>query len=176
MSSGKQGMSLSAATFRVGLGSDLHRLIPGEGFRLGGVWIPCAFGVEAVSDGDVLLHALVDALLGACGWGDIGEWFPEASTERGQASSAFVERVLERMREQGAGVVNVDATVDLQTVRLSGWKQAVREHVAALLGIPAERVNVKAKTAEGLGPVGEGRAISASVAALLSTSAASGGA
>jgi 2-C-methyl-D-erythritol 2,4-cyclodiphosphate synthase len=115
----------------------------------------------------VLLHALVDALLGACGWGDIGEWFPESAVEPGQASSAFVTAVMTRMREQGMRVVNADAVIDLESVRLSGLKPAIKESVASLLGVPPGRVNIKAKTAEGLGAVGEGRAVSAQAVVLV---------
>lgn len=154
------------SAFRVGFGTDLHRLEPGEGIPLGGAPVPCAYRCVAVSDGDVLLHALVDALLGACGWGDIGEWFPASSVEPGQASSAFVAEVLAKMRESGISIVNVDAVVDLEGVRLAPWKAAIRQSVAELLGIPAGRVNIKAKTAEGLGPVGEGKAVAAQVAVL----------
>lgn len=156
-----------SAPFRIGFGTDLHRLEAGDGIRLGGVRIPCGYSCVAVSDGDVLLHSLVDALLGACGWGDIGEWFPESEVERGKASGFFVERVMEKMRASGLGVVNVDATVDLQNIRLAEWKPAMRESVARLLDIPPGRVNVKAKTAEGLGPVGEGLAVAAQTAVLV---------
>lgn len=154
--------------FRAGLGTDLHRLEEGEGFRLGGVWIPCAFRCIAVSDGDVLLHALVDALLGACGRGDIGEWFPESSVAPGQVSSVFVAAVLAEMRGRALSIVNVDAVVDLEVVRLAGVKPAIRDSLAALLGLSPDRVNVKAKTAERLGPVGEGRAVAAQVVVLVS--------
>ena len=153
--------------FRVGFGTDLHRLAEGDGLWIGGVLIPCPFSCEAVSDGDVLLHALVDALLGACGLGDIGEWFPESAVEQGQASAAFVHAVMGTLRERGVGIVNVDATVDLQNVRLAEWKPAIRENVASLVGIEPARVNVKAKTAERLGPIGEGAAIAAQAVVLL---------
>lgn len=134
---------------------------------LGGVRIPCAFRCLADSDGDVVLHALVDALLGACGWGDIGEWFPASSVVPGQASGDFVSAVLLKMREAGIGVVNADIVIDLEVVRLAPWKAAIRENIANLLGVNAARVNVKAKTAEGLGAVGEGKAVGAQAAVLV---------
>ena len=163
MSRAKHGSTL----LRVGFGTDLHRLVEGNGLWIGGVLIPCPFSSEAVSDGDVLLHALVDALLGASGLGDIGEWFPESSVKPGQASAAFVDAVMEKLRERSVEIVNVDATVDLQNVRLAEWKPAIRENVASLLGIDSARVNVKAKTAERLGPIGEGVAIAAQAVVLL---------
>ncbi len=161
------GEKPGSVPFRIGFGTDLHRLEAGDGFRLGGVRIPCPCRCVAVSDGDVLLHALVDALLGACAWGDIGEWFPGSSVVPGQDSAAFVAAVLEKMRRRGLGIVNVDAVIDLEAVRLADWKPAIRDNLAALLGIPPGRVNVKAKTAERLGPVGEGLAVAAQVAALV---------
>ncbi len=154
-------------SFRVGFGTDLHRLEGGEGFPLGGVRIPCAFRSIAVSDGDVLLHALADALLGACGWGDIGEWFPESAVSPGQASSLFINAICAKMRESAFRVVNVDAVIDLDAVRLSPCKAAIRESLGALLGIPLDRVNIKAKTAEGLGAVGECRAVAAQAVVLV---------
>lgn len=163
MSSVKQ----NAISFKVGFGTDLHRLSSGGGIWLGGILLPCPYCCVAVSDGDVLLHALVDALLGACGWGDIGEWFPESATAPGAASRSFVEAVAEKMREEKIELVNVDAVIDAEVVRLTPWKSAIRESIAALLGLPAARVNVKAKTAEGLGAVGEGRAVAAQAVVLV---------
>lgn len=152
---------------RVGLGTDTHRLVHGEGIYLGGVFIACPFSCHAVSDGDVLLHALVDALLGACGQGDIGEWYPADAVTRGQASDLFVRESLAKLGDAGYAVGNVDSVIDLEVVRLAEWKQEIRASLAALLDIAPEHVNVKAKTAEGMGPVGEGRAVAAQVVVLV---------
>lgn len=152
---------------RVGLGSDIHRLVHGEGIFLGSVFIPCAFACQAVSDGDVVLHALVDALLGACGSGDIGEWFPEKSVAPCQASTLFVLQAMAEIRAKGYAVGNVDCIIDLEPVRLSEWKGKIRSSLAAIMEIAPAQVNVKAKTGEGMGPVGEGKAVAAQVVVLL---------
>ncbi len=152
---------------QVGFGTDLHRLVQGGGIALGGVLIPCEYGVVADSDGDVLLHALVDALLGASGLGDIGDHFPASAVEPGAASSPMLRTAYALVREKGGVVANVDCVIDCETVRLGAWKAAMRQSVADLLGLDPSRVNIKAKTAEGLGPVGEGKAISAQAVALV---------
>lgn len=151
---------------KIGFGTDLHVLVPGEGLMVGGVRIPCEYASLAVSDGDVLLHALVDALLGCAGLGDIGEHFPEDSVSPGESSRIFVGKTLAMLADAGLAVGNVDCVVDLERVRLSAWKPVIRESVAGMLGVAPCRVNVKAKTAEGLGPLGEGRAIAAQVVVL----------
>lgn len=151
---------------RVGFGTDLHRLEPGDGVTLGGVTIPCAYRCRAVSDGDVVLHALVDALLGCAALGDIGEHFPESAVTQGESSRRFVEAALAMLADAGLEPVNVDCVIDLEHVRLAEYKAAIRRSVARLLGLDESRVNIKAKTAEGLGPVGEGKAVAAQVAAL----------
>lgn len=155
------------AELRVGLGTDSHRLRPGGGIRLGGVDIPCAFACEAVSDGDVLLHALVDAILGALGLGDIGECYPESAVRPGEDSRRFVTEILALPGAAGVRLVNVDCVIHLERPRLAEWKPRIRDGMAALLGVAPSRVNVKAKTAEGLGPVGEGREVAAQVVVLL---------
>ncbi len=153
---------------RCGSGSDLHRLEPGQGLRLGGVLVPCELRSVAHSDGDALLHAVVDALLGALGEGDIGEWFPDHAPEnRGRPSSEFLLPVLQRMRELGYSIENLDTTVHLQRPRLSPHKIAIRDNLARLCGLPPDRVNVKAKTGEGIGSVGEGLAFAAEAVVLL---------
>lgn len=152
---------------RVGFGTDLHRLREGGGIRLGGLSIPCGYSCEAVSDGDVLLHALVDALMGAAGLGDIGDRYPESKVAPGEDSSRFVAEIMAELRAAGAGLHNVDCVVDLENPKLGRWKGEIRASLARLLGLPEARVNVKAKTAEGLGPVGTGRAVAAQVVALL---------
>lgn len=153
---------------RIGIGSDIHRLQPGGGIKIGGILIPCEFGCVAVSDGDVLLHALVDALLGATGAGDIGERYPESRVVPGEDSSRYVREVLAELG--GARVENVDCIVHLERPKLSPWKDAIRRSVAGLLGIEPGRVGVKAKTAEGLDAVGRGEAVAAQVVVLLSLS------
>lgn len=152
---------------RVGLGNDTHRLEQGSGLRIGGVPVACAFASVAVSDGDVLLHALVDALLGAAGWGDIGDRYPENKTERGADSSRFVREVMLDLTLRGARVGNVDCVVELEKPRLGGLKETIRRNIAALLEVDESRVGVKAKTAEGLGPIGRSEAFSAQAVVLL---------
>lgn len=154
-------------TFRIGLGSDLHRLKPGDGIRLGGVDIPCPYACEAVSDGDVLLHALIDALLGALGLGDIGVYFPPSAVRPGEDSRILLQTILALPRVRRAAIVNVDAIIDLERPKLGPSKKIIAAALAELLAIPPSRVNVKGKTGEGLGPVGEGRAVAAQVALLL---------
>ncbi len=147
---------------RVGTGFDRHRLVSGKGFPLGGVWIPGSWGVEAHSDGDVVLHALVDALLGAMGAGDIGERYPDTDPRwAGAASERFLRETLQNLRRRGLWVVQVDCTVFLEAVKLRAHKARIRENLARLLGVPVDRVNLKAKTGEKVGPVGRSEAIDA---------------
>jgi 2-C-methyl-D-erythritol 2,4-cyclodiphosphate synthase len=158
--------------FRIGSGFDNHRLVPGRALWLGGVRIESDVGCEAHSDGDVLLHALTDALLGAIGAGDIGELFPDTDPQwKDQASSHFVAEALERVSQAGFRVVNVDATVFLEAVRLADYKQNIAASIRELLEpggqLAANAVNVKAKTMEGCDAVGELRAVAAQVAVLL---------
>ena len=156
-------------SLRIGLGFDRHRLVPGEGLPLGGLWVPSANGVDAHSDGDVLLHALVDALLGAIGQGDIGDRFPPTEERWKDAASAlFLDAVLQDVRPRYR-IVNIDATVFLQSTRLGPHKQSIAESVAKLCDLPSGVVNVKAKTGEAVGPVGTDAAVEAAVAVLLET-------
>jgi 2-C-methyl-D-erythritol 2,4-cyclodiphosphate synthase len=143
----------------VGHGWDLHRLVPGRPFILGGVEIPHPCGPLGHSDGDVLLHAVIDALLGAAGLGDIGGRFPDSDPRWKDASSDAL--LADVMKEIGAAwrVVNLDVTVIAERPKLAPHREAIRAKLAARLGTPA--VNVKAKTAEGLGPVGAGDAVEA---------------
>lgn len=152
---------------RVGFGTDLHRLVPGNGLRLGGISIPCAFSPVAVSDGDALIHALVDAVLGAAGLGDIGEHFPESAVSPGQDSRPMLAYAMRLAAEKGWSAANADCVVDLEAVKLGPWKTRIRESLAGILGLAVEQVNVKAKTAEGLGPIGESRAVAAQAVVLL---------
>jgi 2-C-methyl-D-erythritol 2,4-cyclodiphosphate synthase len=155
-------------TSRVGLGFDVHRLKPGRGLRIGGIDVSCEFAFVAHSDGDPLLHALVDALLGAAGRGDIGEHFPDTDPRWKDADSrTFVETVRNIVGQTGLSIANVDANVILERPKLGKLKDVMRRSIADLLRIDAERVNVKARTFEGLGPIGAGEAVAAQVVVLL---------
>lgn len=143
---------------RTGLGWDNHRIAAGRPLVLGGVTIPCEFGLEGHSDADILLHALTDAVLGAAALGDIGMHFPDTGPEwKDQASRLFLERAKQLVAARGYEVVNVDATVILERPKLKDFRDAIRDSVAEILGIEGDRVNIKFKTAEKVGPVGEGR-------------------
>lgn len=151
---------------RVGSGFDVHAFGPGDHVMLGGVRIAHAAGVRAHSDGDVLLHALCDALLGAAGLGDIGQHFPDSDPRwRGAPSSGFVEAAVSMLRERGWQVVNADLTLLAEAPRIGPHREAIRARVAALLQVAPDAVNLKATTTERLGFVGreEGLAAQASV-------------
>jgi 2-C-methyl-D-erythritol 2,4-cyclodiphosphate synthase len=154
------------------MGYDLHRLVPGRPLLLGGVEIPAAAGEDAHSDGDVLIHALVDALLGAIGAGDIGTLFPDSEARwKGCSSRIFLEKAAEMVRERGLGIENIDATVVLEKIKLGGLKAEIAGNLREILRpwhpLEEDRVSVKAKTNERCDAVGEGRAVSAQVAVLL---------
>lgn len=161
-------------TTRIGLGFDIHRLVGGDGFRLGGVDVSCAFAVEAHSDGDALYHALVDALMGAAALGDIGDHYPDTDGRWKDADSrVFVESAVKAVADAGFTVGNVDANVFLEAPMLGDLKQDMARNIADLLCIDVAAVSVKAKTFEGLGPIGTGQAVAAQVALILvSTSGA----
>jgi 2-C-methyl-D-erythritol 2,4-cyclodiphosphate synthase len=147
---------------RVGLGWDTHRLAPGRPLILGGVEIPSELGLEGHSDADVLAHAITDAVLGAAALGDIGQHFPDSDPRwRNAGSLHFLRHALELARHLGYRVAHVDATVLLERPKLRDFRQAIRESLALALEVPLESVSVKFKTAEGLGPVGEGRSAEA---------------
>lgn len=163
-----KGDGVLSAGYRVGQGFDVHRLAPGRKLVLGGVPIPHPAGLSGHSDADVLLHALMNAVLGAIGQGDIGTHFPDTDPEfEGASSVSLLDRVLRLMRQAGFGVVNVDVTVIAQQPRLAPHFGAVRTRLAGLLGVPEDAVNLKAGTMEGLGPIGEGRAMAALAVVLL---------
>lgn len=135
---------------------------------IGGIRIKHDRGPDAHSDGDVLLHAVTDALLGATGLGDIGEWFPDNDPRHAGADSAvLLTQVVTEVRSRGWNVVNVDCIVFAQKPKLSPYKQTMAQRIAGLLEIPADRVNVKAKTGEKVGPIGREEAIAAEVVVLL---------
>jgi 2-C-methyl-D-erythritol 2,4-cyclodiphosphate synthase len=153
---------------RIGLGYDIHRLEPGRAMMIGGVKLPYESGPMGHSDGDALLHALCDAMLGAAGLGDIGEHFPDTDPRhKDAASSKFVQAVLKMVTEKGFRIGNVDADVYLEKPKLGPKKMDIRRNIAELLGVPVERVSVKARTMEGLGPIGESRAYAAQVGLIL---------
>ena len=149
---------------RAGVGYDIHRLTAGRPLLLGGVEIPYPQGLLGHSDGDVLLHAVADALLGACTLPDIGELFPDTDLRFKDADSRrLLREVVAKVREAGFVPHNVDCTVHAEKPKLSEYKRSMAEAIADMLGVEASRVSVKAKTNEGVGPVGEGKAIAATV-------------
>ena len=159
---------MSLAEFRVGLGHDRHRLVAGRPLVLGGVAIDFELGLDGHSDADVLLHAITDAILGAAGLGDIGEWFPNTDPQWANANSAvFVQAALAAVKDRGWEIVNLDCTVHAERPKLSPHKRTIAANVANLLEIAGDRVNVKAKTGERVGPVGRLEAIDADAVVLL---------
>jgi 2-C-methyl-D-erythritol 2,4-cyclodiphosphate synthase len=153
---------------RVGSGFDVHAFGPGEHVMLGGVRIAHPRGVVAHSDGDVLLHALCDALLGAAGLGDIGQHFPDSDPRwRGVASSGFVETVVQRLAERGWRCVNADLTLLAEAPRIGPYRAEIQATVARLVGVEAEAVNLKATTTEKLGFVGRGEGLAAQATVLI---------
>jgi len=153
---------------RVGEGWDVHALVPGRQLILGGVEIPHTSGLLGHSDADVLLHAITDAVLGAAGLGDIGRLFPDTDAQfKGADSSVLLQEAMRRVRAQGWELVNVDSTIVAQAPKLAAHMAAINAGVAQALGVALDQVNVKAKTAEKLGPVGMGQSIEARAVALL---------
>ena len=153
---------------RVGLGHDTHRLEEGRPLLLGGVRVPYPRGLAGHSDADVVLHAVTDALLGAAGLGDIGDAYPDTDpANRDRDSRFFLEDSLARLNQAGWRVVNVDVTVFAQEPKLGPVKGQIRARLAELLGVGADRVNVKAKTGEKVGHIGRGEALACQVVALI---------
>jgi 2-C-methyl-D-erythritol 2,4-cyclodiphosphate synthase len=147
---------------RVGQGWDVHRIATGRPLILGGVAIPCEFGLEGHSDADVLSHAITDAILGAIAAGDIGMHFPDTDPRwKGVGSLQFLRHACDLAVEAGFRIVNVDSTVILERPKLKDYRIRIRESLASAMGLDAAVVSVKFKTAEGLGPVGEGRSAEA---------------
>jgi 2-C-methyl-D-erythritol 2,4-cyclodiphosphate synthase len=148
--------------YRTGIGWDVHRIGPGRPFILGGVTIPAEFGLEGHSDADVLSHAITDAILGAAALGDIGMHFPDTDPRwSGAGSDLFLNHAVKLLGERGFRLVNVDATVIVERPKLSDYRLPIRQKLAATLGLALEEVSLKFKTAERLGPVGEGRSAEA---------------
>ncbi len=158
----------NAFDLRVGEGWDVHRLVEGRPLILGGVRIPHSHGLLGHSDADALLHAITDALLGAAALGDIGRHFPDTAAEfRGADSVVLLTEAARRVREAGYQIVNIDSTIVAQAPKMAPHIPAMCQRIAEALGLALDAVNVKAKTAEKMGPVGEGRAIEARAVALL---------
>ena len=154
-----------------GIGYDSHRLVGGRRLVLGGVEIPHELGLQGHSDADVLTHAVTDALLGASALGDLGEHFPDSDERWRDADSlALLASVVELLVERGLHPVNVDCTVVIERPRLAPHRQAIRERLAAVLGLPAERVSVKATSGEGIGFVGRGEGVAAIAVATVAAS------
>lgn len=153
---------------RIGQGFDVHAFDEGNSVILGGVEIPFSHGLRAHSDGDVLLHALADALLGAVALGDIGHLFPDTSDEwAGADSRDLLRRVMQRVLEEGFAVVNVDTTIIAQAPKMAPHVEAMRLNIAEDLGVPVSRVSVKATTTEKLGFAGRGEGIACQAMCLL---------
>lgn len=154
--------------FRIGQGWDTHRIEPGRPLILGGVRIPCEFGLAGHSDADVLFHSVTDALLGALALGDIGMHFPDTDPQwRNADSRKFLEQAVELVAAEGYRLANVDTTIVLERPKLKDFRLAIRESLARAVGLPVHLVNVKFKTAEKVGPVGEGRSCEAQAVILL---------
>ena len=153
---------------RIGEGWDVHALVPGRKLILGGVEIAHSAGLLGHSDADVLLHAITDAVLGAAGLGDIGRHFPDTDAQfKGANSSVLLQEAMRRVREKGWELVNVDSTIVAQAPKLAPHMAAINAGVAQALGVTLDQVNVKAKTAEKLGPVGMGQSMEARAVVLL---------
>lgn len=153
---------------RVGLGYDIHPLVPGRKFILGGIEIPFEKGPQGHSDGDCLLHALTDALLGASGLGDIGQYFPDTDPQwKGANSKIFVEEVVKKISKKWI-IQNIDANILVEKPKLGPHLPALKKNLAALLKISEDQVNLKGKRGEGMDAVGRGEAIVAQVIVLLS--------
>jgi 2-C-methyl-D-erythritol 2,4-cyclodiphosphate synthase len=145
-----------------GIGYDSHRLTPDRRLVIGGVEIPYERGLEGHSDADVLLHAVIDALLGAAGLGDIGEHFPDTEERWREADSIeLLKAVVQKLLADGLEIVNVDCTVVMEAPKLGQYRVAIRERLAHALGLDVRRVNVKASTGEGIGFVGRGEGVAA---------------
>lgn len=157
-----------SASFRTGLGWDVHRIVAGRPLLLGGVRIECDFGLDGHSDADILSHAVTDALLGAAALGDIGMHFPDTDPQwKGADSLQLLAHAVSLVRGSGYNIVNIDTTVILERPKLKDYRLRIRESLAAAIGLSLDCVSVKFKTAERVGPVGEGRSAEAQAIALL---------
>ena len=155
-------------SIRIGEGWDIHALVEGRPLMLGGVHVPYSKGLLGHSDADALLHAITDALFGAAGMGDIGTHFPDTDAAfKGADSAVLLAEAARRVRALGYSISNVDSTIIAQAPKLAPHMGAMRTRIAEILGVASDCVNVKAKTAEKMGPVGEGLAIEARAVVLL---------
>jgi len=154
--------------YRIGIGTDIHPVAEGRKLMLGGVYVPDQDGLAGHSDGDVAIHAIIDALLGASAMGDIGTLFPDTDPKfKGADSKGLLLEVKERLEDKRWVVVNIDLTIHAEELRLERFKGQIKRCIASLMGIDFNAVNVKAKTSEGLGEIGAGEAIAATAAVLL---------
>jgi 2-C-methyl-D-erythritol 4-phosphate cytidylyltransferase/2-C-methyl-D-erythritol 2,4-cyclodiphosphate synthase len=162
------GARNEAVPVAIGLGRDTHRLVAGRPFYLGGRRIPFEKGTLGHSDGDALLHAIADALLGALGLGDLGDWFPPTDSRfKNLRSEKFLKRILKGVRKEGWQPERIDSVIILERPKLGPYKERIQKEVSRILEMPAEGVSIKAKTQEGLGPEGEGRAVTCEALVLL---------
>ena len=153
---------------RIGLGHDTHRLVANRPLILGGVHVEHDRGLDGHSDADVLIHAVIDALLGAAGLGDIGEWFPNTDPEwHGADSAKMLSHVVAEIASKSWKIANLDCTIFAESPSMKDWKPLIRERLAGLLRLDQQSVNVKAKSGERVGPVGRKESMSASAAVLL---------
>jgi 2-C-methyl-D-erythritol 2,4-cyclodiphosphate synthase len=163
-----------ASEVRVGLGWDVHRLASGRALILGGITVPSELGLEGHSDADILSHAITDALLGAAALGDIGMHFPDTDPRwKGASSNRFLAHAAGLVREHGFTIVNVDSTVILERPKLKDYRLPIREALARTLALDLDRVSVKFKTAERVGPVGEGKSAEAQAIVTIAREASS---
>ncbi|MFN7935090.1 MAG: 2-C-methyl-D-erythritol 2,4-cyclodiphosphate synthase [Bryobacteraceae bacterium] len=154
--------------YRTGLGWDVHRIVTGRPMILGGVRVECDFGLEGHSDADIVAHAITDAILGAACLGDIGMHFPDTDPQwKGADSLKLLAHAVSLAKQAGYDVVNIDTTVILERPKLKDYRLSIRESLAACVGIALDCMSVKFKTAEKVGPVGEGRSAEAQAIALL---------
>lgn len=154
--------------YRTGLGWDVHRITAGRPLILGGVTVPSSFGLEGHSDADVLAHAITDAILGAAALGDIGMHFPDTDPQwRGEGSLRFLRHACDLAHREGYEIVNIDSTVILEKPKLKDFRLLIRQSLANTMQLPLDCMSVKFKTAEQVGPVGEGRSAEAQAIALL---------
>jgi 2-C-methyl-D-erythritol 2,4-cyclodiphosphate synthase len=145
---------------KIGLGYDIHRLEAGRKLFLGGIEVPSSIGLLGHSDGDTLIHAVIDALLGAVGEGDIGALFPDTDPRyEGVRSTGLLEAIVGLVRGRGAEIVNVDSVIVAEEPKMGPHIPAMKAALSPILGVPPSAIGIKAKTSEGLGPVGEKRAI-----------------
>ncbi len=157
---------------RIGQGYDVHQLVEGRALILGGVEIPFERGLQGHSDGDALLHAVADAILGAIGAGDLGRHFPSSDERwRGIASSEILSQVADRMSEAGYSIANLDATIIAQAPRLAPHQKAMQENLVGLLRAEPERINLKLTSTDRLGSIGRGEGIAALAVVLLEEAA-----